>query len=117
GQSDIGLADSFPEELKTLRSKLPEAYESFRIYSSPLRRCSRLAVELSEAEVMTDDRLMELDFGGWEGQEWDDISEEELSEWMQDFEEVECPGGESYRRLYDRVTVWGGSEERCVGQE
>src|SRR5699024_11610506 len=76
------------------------------LFRSSRRRCCRLAVELAEVEVMTDDRLMELNFGGWEGQEWDDINEEELSEWMQDFVEVECPGGESYRRLYDRVTAW-----------
>lgn len=106
GQSDIELADSFPDELKVLQSKLPVEDTAFQVYSSPLRRCSRLASKLSVGTIITDDRLMELDFGDWEGREWNDINREELSEWMKDFVETECRGGESYRRLYGRVTAW-----------
>lgn len=106
GQTDIGLVDSFVHELKTLQSKLPAGYERFQIYSSPLKRCSKLSARLSGDNAITDQRLMELDFGDWEGQKWDDINEEELSKWMQDFVEVECPGGESYRQLYHRVIEW-----------
>jgi len=106
GQQDIALAESFPEDWKRLRAKLPDRYEGFRIYSSPLERCSKLAVELSENEVITDESLMELDFGDWEGQAWDDINDEKLAQWMQDFVEVKCPGGESYRELYHRVIEW-----------
>ncbi|HLR24601.1 MAG TPA: alpha-ribazole phosphatase [Fodinibius sp.] len=106
GQKNIGLTEAFLEELKRLEAKLPEEHKMFQVYSSPLKRCSKLATKLSEQGIITDDRLMELNFGSWEGQKWDDINEEELSEWMQDFVEVECPGGESYRRLYDRVTAW-----------
>ena len=106
GQTDVGLADSFEKEVKTLREKLPNGCERFPIYSSPLERCSKLSARLSGGAITTDQLLMELDFGDWEGQPWDDIDDASLSEWMQDFVEVQCPGGESYHQLYDRVIKW-----------
>ena len=98
--------ESLPDEINRLRSKLPEDYHNFPIHSSPLKRCHKLAQELSDQSVTTDEQLMELDFGKWEGRAWDDIEDEELQPWMQNFVEAVPPGGESYRQLYDRVTGW-----------
>ncbi|MCW9708063.1 alpha-ribazole phosphatase [Fodinibius salsisoli] len=106
GQKDIDLADSFPDELKKLGAKLPENYPDFPIHSSPLKRCRELAQQLAKQQVTTDSRLKELDFGAWEGRAWDDIDPEQLQPWMQNFVEVACPGGESYRQLYDRAVDW-----------
>lgn len=106
GQSDVDLCSSFPEESKKVLSKLPVSVEDSVIYSSPLRRCYKLAKELTDEKVQCDDRLKELDFGDWELEKWEEIETEKLQEWMDDFVNVNCPGGESYLELTERVTEW-----------
>ena len=103
GQSDIALADSFPEEWQTLRKKLPEHFDA--VYSSPLKRCQLLAERLNGTEVQYDERLLELDFGGWEMKSWNAINQEELNFWMDNFVEQKTPGGESFHELLVRVTA------------
>ncbi|MCE9499782.1 MAG: alpha-ribazole phosphatase [Leptospira sp.] len=104
GFSDIGLAGSFEEELKFLKSKFPERKE-IKFYSSPLRRCAILAGELSnQREIIYDRRLMELNFGNWELQKWDEISKKEIHPWTRDFVNEKPPGGESYAELFKRST-------------
>jgi alpha-ribazole phosphatase len=46
-----------------------------------------------------DQRLLEMDFGDWEGKKWDDIPEHELNEWMQNYQEISPPGGESMNAI------------------
>ncbi|WP_138429333.1 alpha-ribazole phosphatase [Fodinibius saliphilus] len=106
GQKDIGLAVDYANEVNILKRKLPKGYHNFTTYSSSLERCKKLADELATKEPITDDRLMELNFGDWEGRKWDNISQNELGEWMENFVEVVCPGGESYRQLHNRVEAW-----------
>lgn len=104
GQSDIPLKPTFPEEMKTVRKALPAAVEV--IYSSPLSRCAMLAKALHPAELVLDPRLMELDFGDWELQYWDNLPQEALNEWMEDFVHNSPPGGESMVELQNRVLAW-----------
>jgi alpha-ribazole phosphatase len=106
GQSDIDVSASFPEDSTDVRSKLPASAVDAVFFSSPLKRCRKLASELTSKEVHLDDRLQELDFGKWEGQKWDDIESDRLKEWMDDFVNVACPGGESYREMNERVIEW-----------
>ena len=100
GQSDVPLASSFADECALLRSKLPTPWD--RVYSSPLSRCRRLAEQLC-SQPTEDNRLMELNFGNWEGQAWNEIDLVALNSWMDDFVNVACPGGESYREMAGRV--------------
>ena len=100
GQTDLLLADSYLEEFKHIQKELQA--ESFpMIYSSPLTRCSRLAEHLS-SNVIFDERLKELNFGTWEMLAWSDIDQKELNHWMQDFDHVQVPNGESYMELQQR---------------
>ena len=101
GQSDIPLTSSFADECATLRAKLPPRWD--RVYCSPLSRCRRLAERL-RPQPAEDARLRELNFGDWEGQAWNDIDPVQLNPWMDDFVNVACPRGESYRTLAARVT-------------
>ncbi|GAA3598665.1 alpha-ribazole phosphatase [Flavivirga amylovorans] len=101
GQSDLDLADSFPEELKTIKQQIPDS-KAYHIKSSPLKRCALLANHLG-SHVLFDDRLKELDFGDWEMKAWNDISEEALNPWMKDFVNTKVPNGESYVDLASRV--------------
>ena len=100
GQSDVGLADSWEEEFTQLLDKVPSSWD--RVYSSPWPRCRRLAHWLAN-DPTEDARLQELDFGEWEGQAWSAIPQTELNPWMEDFVNVACPSGESYRGLADRL--------------
>lgn len=100
GQSDAGLAASFADECVAVRAKLPEHWS--RVCCSPLSRCRLLAEQL-DSQPAEDRRLMELNFGDWEGKAWNDIDPHALTPWMNDFVNVACPGGESYRMLAERV--------------
>lgn len=111
GQSDVALTSSFADECLSLRTKLPTHWD--RVYYSPLSRCYRLARQLSDHPT-EDARLQELDFGLWEGRRWDDISPDELNPWMNDFVNVACPRGESYRMMATRVVA---SWEEVVATE
>lgn len=107
GQSDVPLAESFPEEAAAVVKKLSEIRFD-RVYSSPLSRCMLLAEKISNA-ILEDDRLKELNFGDWEGKTWDSIYEsEEGKHWFADYENIACPQGESFRMMIDRVSHFIG---------
>ncbi len=80
-----------------------------RIYSSPLSRCSGFAKELSDhlqIPLHRDERLIELDFGDWEGrsveQVWQQQQQAVLKFW-QDPAENPPPGGETLGSMRERT--------------
>ncbi|MGQ8335687.1 alpha-ribazole phosphatase family protein [Sunxiuqinia sp. A32] len=104
GQTDVPLAKSYPFEKEAVRERLGDANFQ-KVYASPLTRCKQLAVDLfQENQIVYDDRLKELNFGNWEMKSWDEIYEAENGKfWMDNYLEVSCDGGESYREFRDRV--------------
>jgi len=105
GQSDVDLANSFETEKRALQTKIkPNEFDI--IYSSPLNRCKKLANTLfSNKEIIYDDRLMELNFGDWEGKRWDDISKtSQAKAFFKSYVQTACPGGESYLDLINKVS-------------
>jgi len=106
GQSDVRLADNFDEAAYQIKEKLSK-YPFYAIYSSPLQRCALLAQTLVENEnrIIYDNRLKELNFGKWEGKNWDEIQETiEAKHWFNDFINTPCPHGESYQDLLVRIS-------------
>lgn len=78
--------------------------------SSPLRRCAALADAIvalrPELRVQHDDRLVEMNFGGWEGRPWSDIAREEFEAWTGNF--ADAPAGlhgETVRAFMRRVAA------------
>ena len=108
GQSDLGGTETFFAEGKEVKRRLQAlgCSESAVFISSPLQRCYRLASLLSSQKIKTDARLMEMDFGSWELRRWDEIDENALRRWSDDFVLCPCPGGESYQIFYDRVVAF-----------
>ncbi len=103
GQTDLGLASSFDSEYAQLKGTLPPFT---RVISSPLSRCRTLAERLASAfdqRVMIDERLIEMDFGSWEGHRWDALPRAELDAWAADFCHAAPHGGESVATLHRRV--------------
>lgn len=82
-----------------LRAELPPGLP---VWSSPLQRCRTLAEALHPAPQI-DARLMELNFGAWEGRPWDSVPRAELDAWAADVAGYAPPGGESPRQLQARV--------------
>ncbi|MDN3671033.1 alpha-ribazole phosphatase [Echinicola jeungdonensis] len=102
GQSDLPLTETFHDEVECIKKELEGLEGEYKVYSSPLLRCHSLANALFSQVPILDRRLMELNFGDWEMQAWDDIPESQLKPWMEDFVHVPCPQGESYMDLYNR---------------
>lgn len=102
GVSDVELAASYPEELESIKRKMEGLWQSPVVFSSPLKRCSRLAGDLSNGQVSTDERIKELDFGNWELQPWSALSGSAFERWTADFVSARCPGGESFEDLSRR---------------
>jgi len=75
------------------------------VFSSPLTRCRQLALAISRGvPVKFDARLMELNFGTWEGQNWNDIHRTyAANKWFRNWVQTPCPAGESYQQLLNRV--------------
>lgn len=107
GRTDVGLANTFPAEVKMVLKQLKGENIDY-VFSSPLSRCTKLFDALNRVMILpntsTDDRLMELDFGDWEQRFWKDIELSDYAKrWFEDFVNVPCLNGESYQQLVDRV--------------
>ncbi len=83
-----------------------------RIISSPLSRAldvARAAAARTGAPLRTDDRLVELDFGTWEGQPWATLPRAEIDAWAADPLHYRPGGGESVADVLHRVRrAWTG---------
>lgn len=107
GQSDIALQIPYLEQFSKIVQYV--GHENAVIYSSPLKRCSVLADHFkvnndNSPAIITDDRLMEMNFGDWEMKKWDDIHIDSLNKWMADFVNEKVPNGESFSELDARVS-------------
>lgn len=101
GQTDVETAESFAEEAEIIKNKLPARFDA--VFSSPLKRCRLLAEAVQNNAVRYDERLMELNFGRWEMMPWDDMPQDKLFEWLENYVTAAPPGGESFTAMYKRV--------------
>jgi alpha-ribazole phosphatase len=102
GQTDVILADSYADEMASLHNKLPEFEDDCNVYSSPLMRCLQLAQTFSD-NVIIDTRLLELNFGNWEGQPFDAIDSDIFQHWTDNIVTMRPPNGENFEDLYQRA--------------
>ena len=109
GQLDVAAdADATAACARELAKALPPGTI---IICSPLQRCELLAHVLiglrADLASKTDPRLMEMDFGQWEGQRWDDIGAAAIDAWVADFAHHRPGGGESSGQFMQRIAaVW-----------
>jgi alpha-ribazole phosphatase len=110
GSLDIGLSALGREHARELAARLARLdYEA--VYTSPRLRARETAQPVAaarSAELLTDDRLRELDFGTLEGRTYDEIAESEpelYRAWMETPTQVRFPGGESFGDLKARAIV------------
>ncbi len=98
GQLDVEAADPQPAA-ERLRALLPAGTP---VIASPLQRARRLA-EALHPQPLLDRRLLEINFGEWEGVAWDDIDRRLLDAWAADMLHFAAPGGESAAMLQARA--------------
>jgi len=76
---------------------------------SPLQRCELLAQSLQalRPDLMPklDARLVEMDFGAWEGRAWDAIARADIDAWTTRFAEHRPGGGDSLQEMLQRVAA------------
>ncbi|MEM9991085.1 MAG: alpha-ribazole phosphatase [Bacteroidota bacterium] len=104
GQTNVPLASTFLEDAAATRRQLPDKFDA--VYSSPLERCKNLATTLKVGKIHSDERLLEVNFGDWEGVAWHAIDQETLNNWMFDFVNVAPPKGENLNSLNHRVGLF-----------
>lgn len=105
GRTDLPLLDGWEATLPALVATLAMS-PPLLIRTSPLSRCllpAQVLASLLEIPVHVDPRLIELDFGAWEGLDWDDVSRDSLDLWAADPLGFAAPGGESGAMLVRRV--------------
>jgi alpha-ribazole phosphatase len=103
--TDLAPGPELGADARRLAQSRPPAA---RIVTSPLARAARLADALGALRglaVTTDARLVEMDFGRWEGRRWDDIPRSDLDDWAADLLHARPHGGESVAMLAERVTL------------
>lgn len=115
GRTDVALADTFAEEAARVLAALPEIRV---LVTSPLQRCMALAQYIAAAKELplaVDERLMEMDFGAWQGRHWSDLPMSDLDAWSDDFLHARPHGGESVAMFTSRVgaalAAWSSRQE------
>ena len=89
-----------------LAAALPQALQ---VRHSPLQRCVQLADALQalrpDLHVRSDARLVEFDFGAWEGRAWSDIARTDIDTWTAAFATHRPGGGDSLAAMLARVAA------------
>ena len=123
GRTDVALADDAPahieavcERLRLAFADVPAGLDEARVVTSPSTRCLTLANAILDIaadslagtnratqRLEADERLMEFDFGTWEGQLWAEVPRAELDAWSADLANVRPPGGENLIEVQERA--------------
>jgi probable phosphoglycerate mutase len=104
GRADPPLSTEGREELA--RWRLPASFARAPVLASPLRRARETAASFGPFAV--EPRLIEMDWGGWEGRRLDELRAVDPAG-MAALEarglELEPPGGESPRQVRERLAT------------
>lgn len=88
---------------------LPPQMKSWRCLTSPLKRARETAALLGFSQAESDPRLIEMDWGAWEGQSLEALRVGDATSMAQQEArglDLQPPGGESPRQVQDRLRPW-----------
>ena len=104
GRLDVPL--SVQGRMKVRAYRVPPVLDGFDWFSSPLARATETARLLAGDQVSIEERLLEMDWGTWEGRTLEELRTE-LGQEMQDNEDrgmdFRPEGGESPNNVWHRV--------------
>nr|WP_292773292.1 histidine phosphatase family protein [Mesorhizobium sp.] len=115
GRTDEPLDDAAREHLAGLR--LPGEFSAATLVCSPLVRAVETARILGRRDPLVAPELVEMDWGGWEGQRGVDLLADgnsgyrHIEGWGWDFQP---PGGETPELVWERLQPWLSSVEGTV---
>ena len=116
GRMDVAPVEAgFPKILRALGG-----VGAMTLWSSPARRCAVVAAAIGGARgvaVRWDRRLLELDFGEWEGVAWDSLSRASLDRWAAWPAGFAAPGGERGGAMMARVRCFYAGLRRRAGAQ
>ena len=104
GQTDLNVSDNFEEELLIIKEKLLLNIKNFNtisIYASPLKRCAKLAENLSD-KVCYDKRVMELNLVIGDEKK-NSIPTQLINEWEKNILTFQIPNGENNKSFLLRL--------------
>ncbi len=107
GRTDLPLTKKGIQQAELVYEQLKN-YMFDAVYSSPLQRAYTTAkIACGEKDVIKDDRLIEADFGEWEGKPKEQFipeNEKLWNNWKQDPTKTKAGGtGETAQQIVDRV--------------
>tara|TARA_B100000989_G_scaffold297731_1_gene284483 strand:+ start:835 stop:1416 length:582 start_codon:yes stop_codon:yes gene_type:complete len=105
GQSNVDVSFNFMNEVNDIKIKLKKEnidLNNTMSFSSPLKRCTKLANQVCE-NYRIDERLKELYFGDWELKPFRKISRKEVQKWQENLMTYKIPNGESNLEFYSRL--------------
>ncbi len=104
GLTDVPLSPHFLSHAKRVNTHLQKLEIDFdAVFASPSQRVLSLA-HYCGYDPIEDPRLLELNFGDWEGLLWDEIYKKESSQyWFDNWIDHPTPNGESFYQLEQRV--------------
>jgi alpha-ribazole phosphatase len=107
GRADPPLTEHGAAQAAALAQRLQA--EGFAVVrTSPLRRARETAAAIAAAagaELVVDDRLIELDYGEWDTRSFKDLPPAELARWRTD-PSFAPPGGESLQAVTARIAAF-----------
>ena len=103
GWSDVPVADTFEAEASETKKNLGSV-KFDAVFSSPLTRAKKLAAYCGFDSPFIDERLKEMNMGAWEMRLFDEIDDENLHKWYDDYMHLAATNGESFPELYARVS-------------
>lgn len=104
GNTDCDISEEGLRQAEKVKGFL-DKFSFDGIYVSPLKRTIQTANILSKKYIL-DDRLREMNFGVFEGLNYEEIKQkypDYLRLWNEDYENYRIPNGESLQDLFDRV--------------
>ncbi len=116
GRFDVDLNDRGRQQAEALARGLPRSFPIGHIYSSPLKRCLETARPLATKlglTVMAEPRLIDLDYGEWQGRLIAEVAEQfpqDFAAWLAGDLSFRFPGGEPLGAPAERLrsTFIGG---------
>ena len=122
GSTDIDLSDKGREAVRAIAKTFRNNTQLTHWTCSPMSRTQetssilRSVLEQTSSQplpkIALDERLVELNFGDWEGQTWDQVhkdSPELLHTWGEDWVRRSPPNGETFGEQCQRCNQWLGS--------
>ncbi|HSA81750.1 MAG TPA: histidine phosphatase family protein [Geminicoccaceae bacterium] len=104
GRADLGLSARGRAEVVAWR--LPAAWAEARWLTSPLRRAQETAALLTDRPIVVEPRLIEMDWGAWEGRRGVDLraaAPDDLADAEARGIDLRPPAGESPREVCERL--------------